>query len=127
MREITLVLPYPTVSGNHSVRHYGGRHYVSGKSKDYRNLVASTVMIAKSKNRELKRQLPLSCLFDLNLEVNPPDRRRRDKDNMEKTLLDACTLAGVWTDDSLIADKIHRHWGEPMPGGKVRLKITPRS
>ncbi|NBW22487.1 MAG: RusA family crossover junction endodeoxyribonuclease, partial [Caulobacteraceae bacterium] len=34
------------------------------------------------------------------IEAFPPDRRKRDLDNILKSLLDALTHAGVWEDDS---------------------------
>jgi crossover junction endodeoxyribonuclease RusA len=36
----------------------------------------------------------------------PPDRRTRDLDNVLKALLDACTHAKLWDDDSQI-DELH--------------------
>lgn len=36
------------------------------------------------------------------LDVYPPDRRRRDLDNIFKAVLDGCTKAGVWADDDQI-------------------------
>ena len=37
-------------------------------------------------------------------EIYPPDGRRRDMDNVWKTLADSLTHAGVWLDDSQIVD-----------------------
>lgn len=58
--------------------------------------------------------------------VYPPDRRKRDLDNLGKALLDALTKARVWADDSQIdvltfsRKTIHR-------GGVVvvRIEVIP--
>jgi crossover junction endodeoxyribonuclease RusA len=54
----------------------------------------------------------------------PPDRRRRDLDNLQKALLDAVVAAGVIADDSHIDDlRVTR--GPVHPNGKVDVSIRP--
>ena len=48
------------------------------------------------------------------IDLYPPDRRRRDIANPLKCLLDSMTHAGVYEDDSQIKD-IELHMREPMP------------
>jgi crossover junction endodeoxyribonuclease RusA len=56
--------------------------------------------------------------------AHPPDRRRRDLDNLQKALLDAVVAAGVIEDDSNIDDlRVIR--GPVFPGGKVDVVIRP--
>ncbi|WP_288081846.1 RusA family crossover junction endodeoxyribonuclease [Pseudomonas sp.] len=50
-----------------------------------------------------------------------PDRRRRDLDNLLKSLLDSLTHAGVWQDDSQIIDLRIRK--APLVGGMVKVEI----
>jgi crossover junction endodeoxyribonuclease RusA len=38
------------------------------------------------------------------LEAYPPDRRKRDIDNLVKPTLDALTKAGVWLDDEQVEE-----------------------
>lgn len=55
----------------------------------------------------------------------PPDKRRRDVDNLAKSLLDAFTHAGLWKDDSCVVSlRITR--GTPTKGGRTYVAITPR-
>ena len=54
--------------------------------------------------------------------LHPPDRRKRDVDNFAKGLLDACTHAGLWLDDSQIQD-LRIIMGEPEKGGSVILEV----
>jgi crossover junction endodeoxyribonuclease RusA len=52
----------------------------------------------------------------------PPDRRRRDLDNLLKALLDAITSAGLIVDDSLV-DDLHIKRGSVVKGGRIVLEI----
>jgi crossover junction endodeoxyribonuclease RusA len=38
------------------------------------------------------------------IDAYPPDRRRRDLDNVLKAALDALTHCGIWADDSQVAE-----------------------
>jgi crossover junction endodeoxyribonuclease RusA len=63
-------------------------------------------------------------LLKVELLAHPPDRRRRDLDNLQKALLDAVVAAGVIEDDSNIDDlRVVR--GPVFPGGKVQVVIRP--
>jgi len=54
----------------------------------------------------------------------PPDRRRRDLDNLQKALLDAVVAAGVIEDDSNI-DELQVVRGKVQSGGMVWVRIQP--
>lgn len=56
------------------------------------------------------------------VEAFPPDRRRRDMDNLLKAVLDACTHAGVWQDDSQI-DELSIRRREQVNFGLVRVYV----
>ena len=59
----------------------------------------------------------------IHLDACPPDRRKRDLDNLPKSLLDALTHARVWSDDSQVDDlRITR--GPVVKGGIVNVTIT---
>ena len=51
----------------------------------------------------------------------PPDRRRRDLDNLPKLVLDSLTAAGLWGDDSQI-QRLTIQWGAPWPGGALDVE-----
>ncbi|MCG7044530.1 RusA family crossover junction endodeoxyribonuclease, partial [Pseudomonas aeruginosa] len=56
------------------------------------------------------------------IHASPPDRRKRDLDNLLKGLLDSLTKAGAWDDDGLVDDlRIVR--GEVKAGGEVLVTI----
>jgi len=57
------------------------------------------------------------------LDAFPPDRRKRDLDNVPKAVLDALTHAGIYTDDSQIDDlRIRRR--PVVKGGRIEVTIS---
>ena len=117
---LTLTLPWPP-STNTYWRHptkgrLAGRHLISEQGRAYREAVAIQVLAQNG------RQL-LDCPLAIDIEVFMPDRRRRDLDNLLKSLLDSMTHAGVWADDSQIHDlRIRRG---PHLGGMVKVAVQP--
>jgi len=121
-----LTLPYPKVSGNHKNRMGRGRIYTTKDGKEYNLLVKMAVVKARMAG-QLRHKI--ESKVHVTLEVAPPDRRRRDKDNVEKVVFDALTEAGVWADDSLIGRKVHEDWHDPDPGSpggwvKITMEVT---
>jgi len=110
---LTLELPFPP-SLNHYYRHLGHVTLISRRGREYRNLVIA--LLAKQGIR------PLVGALNLELELYPPDRRRRDADNAMKALLDALAHAGVYQDDSQI---MHLEvWKlPPVAGGKAVVHL----
>lgn len=110
---IELVLPYPP-SANRYYRHVGYRTLISREGRRYRQSVCALV-----------RPLGIPCLggpLELAIDVYPPDRRRRDLDNTEKSLIDSLQHAGLYQDDSQI-DKITITRRKPTPGGRVIITL----
>lgn len=94
-RTVQLELPWPP-SVNHYWRHQNGRHHISAEGRSYRQIVAVTA--------RLKAQIdaPLEGRLSAMITAWPPDRRRRDLDNVLKALLDALEHAKIYHDDSQI-------------------------
>jgi len=119
MKELYLELPFPpTVNSYYSKTQRGV--YISKKGRQFRDLCAG----------ECVQQNAYGLLIDTRLQVDvilyPPDRRIRDLDNYMKALLDALTIAKVWTDDSLI-DGLAIHRGKVISGGKCALRLQQHS
>lgn len=121
-------LPYPP-SINHYWRHptrgaLAGRHLISEEGRDYRERVKAHLfgrLVNKCGGglewiKESKR-------LAVQIVVYPPDRRKRDLDNLLKPLLDALTHAGLWRDDYPVRD-IHVADGEVVKGGGCLVRIT---
>lgn len=117
-RECWLVLPYPP-SVNHYYRNVSGRTLISAAGRAYRVRVA----VEMSLQRPKPIRGPMRGRLRLEIEISPPDRRRRDLDNTIKAVQDSCQHAGLYLDDSQIDDI--RIWRvTPKPGGQVRVRCT---
>lgn len=115
---IVLTIPYPP-----SVNHYwravpGHGVLISAAGRKYRSEVALTVATSGCGG-----VLPLLGRLAVDLVVTFPDRRKRDLDNLPKAILDACTHAGLWLDDSQIDDLRVRRIGVGKPGA-VEVRVT---
>jgi crossover junction endodeoxyribonuclease RusA len=56
--------------------------------------------------------------------ANPPDKRRRDLDNLGKAACDAMAHVGLYRDDSQI-DDWHVIRGEIVQGGELIVSMEP--
>lgn len=98
-------LPFPP-SVNSYWRRNGGRYFISARGKKFRATVVAQL-----------RALHLPTLAGrLRLVINfyPPDRRRRDLDNMLKALLDALEHGGLYNDDNQVC-RLEIERKEPRP------------
>ena len=110
-----LTLPWPP-SVNRYYRNVAGVTKISAEGRAYRAAVVNLLA-------EHRTVPPLAGAVAVDIEAHMPDRRRRDLDNLLKGLLDALTHAGLWLDDSQVADlRIRR---APTIGGMVKVRVTP--
>ena len=110
---IELELPYPP-SANHYYRHVGRRTLISREGRRYRDRV-QRVMAAMGIR-------PIDGPVELRIEVYPPDRRRRDLDNLQKGLWDSLQHGGAYHDDSQVKKVTAEMFG-PVAGGRVIVRI----
>lgn len=111
---ITLTMPWPP-SVNKYWRTFQGRMIISAEGRSYRKAVAEQVTLqdgAMNYQGKLRVQI----------EAFRPDNRRRDLDNLLKAVLDGCTHAGVWEDDSNIVD-LRIYWADTV-GGMLKVKVS---
>lgn len=112
---VELELPFPP-SVNHYYRRVGPRTLISREGRAFRKKVCAILA-----RRGIE---PLDGPLALTIHVHPPDRRRRDIDNTQKSLLDALEHGGAYRDDSqivrLVAEK-----RQVAPNGKVKVRIEP--
>jgi len=91
---LELHLPYPP-SVNTLWRRRGSRYYLSKRGKLFREAVRIAV---------LSMHCPtFTGEVAVEIDVAPPDRMRRDIDNIIKIILDSLQLAKVYHDDSQVA------------------------
>lgn len=111
---IELSLPYPP-SVNHYWRRAGSRTIVSAQGRRFRRQVAAELAFAHVRRFDGR--------VAVRVVVHPPDRRRRDLDNVLKALLDALAQpGGVYRDDAQI-DALEVLRGGVVPGGKVVVTV----
>ena len=118
MQPIQLDLPWPP-SVNQYWRHpskgpLAGRHLISETGREYRVLVLAYAL-------QFGHCYKLSDRLSVSILCYPPDRRRRDLDNVLKAALDALVFAGVMLDDSQIDRLTIERCAVQAPG---RLAIT---
>lgn len=114
---IRITLPFPP-SVNHYWRRVGPKTLVSKAGRQYRDAVQAACIDAGVYRRRFDQRARVALV------AFPPDRRRRDLDNLLKATLDALVAAEVLTDDSLIDDLwIRRGPCDPRAGGLVRVEV----
>jgi crossover junction endodeoxyribonuclease RusA len=110
----TIVLPWPP-SVNSCWRTVNGRTMVSKKGRIYKQ-AATRAVLAAGANKHLPGRLRVK------LTAYPPDRRRRDIDNLTKLALDSMQVAGVYLDDSQI-DELTIIRAEVEKGGVIVAEV----
>jgi crossover junction endodeoxyribonuclease RusA len=108
---VTLTMPWPPTINTYW-RNVNGRTILSRAGREYRtNTLAQLHGTGSVPGR-----------IAVTIFAHPPDRRRRDLDNLPKSVLDALTHASIIQDDSMIDDlRIIR--AAPTPGGKLTIMI----
>ena len=115
--EIQITLPWPP-SVNHYYRKVGPRVLISRDGRRYRQIVCSIV-------RELNVK-PFDCELKMEIHAYPPDRRRRDVDNLLKAIFDSLQHGGIYKDDSQIKDFEFYTKELERPHGKVIVRLSKR-
>lgn len=112
-----LVLPWPpTVNSYYRNGDRPGFRYLTNEAKAFRTAV-SLIVGSERMRKGLAGRLRMVVV------ANPPDRRERDLDNLQKGLWDSLQHAGVYERDSQI-DEFTILRGPVMRGGQVVVEIT---
>lgn len=111
-----LTLPYPP-SVNHYWRRVGLHTLISREGRTFRRNVCALL------GGGGPRKPPSGGRIALAMDAFPPDRRRRDLDNIQKPVLDALEHAGVYEDDSQI-DLLVTRRREAVPDGRLLVEVV---
>ena len=106
-------LPYPP-SIYHYWRRVGSRTLISREGRRFRERVMAILAAMGIR--------PMTGRLTVNVEVFPPDNRRRDVDNVFKALLDALQHGGAYIDDSQIV-RLSIEKQKPIENGKTIVRI----
>ena len=114
-----LTLPWPPTA-NQYYRHVSkgplvGRVLLSETGRAYRKAVDAVV-------RQAKARKALAVPLEVRIAAYPPDRRKRDLDNLLKAALDALQASGVYLNDSQI-DCLSIYRCEKVAGGQLEVAI----
>lgn len=113
---MNITLPYPP-SANHywmlAVIKKSIRKFIGKKGKEFRQKVLDIIP---------ENVITYTDRLEVSIIVFPPDKRKRDLDNILKPTLDALEVAKVYENDNLI-DKLIVTRGEVVKGGKLEIKI----
>ncbi len=109
-------LPFPP-SVNHYWRMWRGRMVISERGLRFRADVKAILAALGVQ--------PISGNLAVRIEVFPPDRRRRDLDNLLKAIGDSLEHGGAFHDDSQIVWLLIEK-ATVVPGGKVVVNIKER-
>ena len=93
-----VTLPWPPTINHYYITLRTGRKIIGAKGKQFRKDVIQIVQALYPEHEMLTQRLAVG------IKVNPPDRRKRDLDNLCKATLDALTHAEVYHDDCQIDD-----------------------
>jgi len=116
MNKLLIELPWPP-SVNHYYRRVGHRTLISREGRKYRTEVCAIL-------RDLQMR-PFDGELAMTVDAYPPDKRRRDADNLLKSLLDSMQHAGAYYDDSQIK-KLTIEMRKPnRPNGTVIVRLAP--
>lgn len=109
-----VTLPYPPTMNTYW-RQFNGRMIISRGGRTFRAEVISILSAVKMN--------PFAGRIAVEIDVYPPDNRRRDLDNLQKPLLDALQHGGAYEDDSQI-DRLVTERCAKIEGGRVTVRIT---
>lgn len=112
---IELELPMPP-SANRYWRYVNGKVLKSKQARDYIKIIGDLWMVYKAQKKA--KAFGKDQRLQIYIQVFPPNRIRRDLDNLLKVLMDSLEHAGLFTNDEQIDDiRIMRM--EIYPGGKM--------
>lgn len=108
-----LRIPMPVSANARLTRSYRGRGMV--ETSKYRSWKEQAIWLIKP---QIDKPFSPEAKIHVDVTLHFPDKRKRDVDNPMKGFLDACSIAGVWNDDSQVdvlnirRGEIHPHNGE---------------
>lgn len=112
----TMSFPWPP-SLNTYFSVFGGRKILSKKGRAYKRDVAAIIRLKHARHTR-----PEQGPVEARIELCPPDKRRRDWDNLHKAVFDALQEGGVIEDDSLVK-KASVEFRAPQSPGVYRLRL----
>ena len=108
-------LTWPPSANTYWRNQPGGRVLISKRGRQYRRIIGNELLAAGYRSMNAAR-------IGILILAHPPDRRRRDLDNLNKALLDALEAARLFNNDGQI-DDLQLIRGEVEPGGRIDIQV----
>jgi len=108
---LQLILPYPPSVNHYWLLNRNGSRRISAAGEAFRIAVKLLPLVQTFRG-----------LVAVRITAYPPDRRRRDLDNLLKSLLDALQHTGIIADDSNVID-LHIVRGAYRQGGSCEIEV----
>jgi crossover junction endodeoxyribonuclease RusA len=90
----------------------GNRTLISRQGREYRKAICELVQVGAT----------LDTRLAVEIAAHPPDRRRRDLDNIQKPVLDALEHTSIYADDSQI-DLLLTRRRDVVPSGCLHVDV----
>lgn len=116
-----LTIPWPP-SVNHYWRKWRNRMVISREGRMFCKNVCALLCGSQGDSGNGPRKPPFTGSIALAMDAFPPDRRRRDLDNLVKSTQDALAHAGAFEDDSQVDLLVVRR-RETVSGGRLVVQI----
>lgn len=112
---LKLKLPIPPTINHYYFRTKRGM-IIGKRGKEFRRITQEEMQIFYPRHEEITGPVSVKVFF------TPPDRRRRDLDNLGKCLWDSLEKAGVYKDDSQIME-IYMLKKAPEKPGYIEVEV----
>lgn len=120
--QVDLELPWPPSINRLWTTTRSGSWYVTKKARDYKRTVYFII------NQFKRPKFAITDVLHLTLIAHPPDKRKRDLDNLLKVLLDALQASGLFEDDFQIKTMyLEMACPDSNKKGYVRVNISSRN
>lgn len=116
---MTITLPWPP-STNTSYATYNNRRIKSQKARNYTQTI-QTLLHAHPTWQQTTQTITPTSTIHINIQLHPPDKRKRDINNHDKILIDAIFQTLNADDSQITSLTITKH--PPQPPGHTILTI----